>query len=140
MPCQNCLVQKNKLNLNGFGKKWIFSEIQTFLSELKKRSVIAEHQHQQSYMLPITPVLSQFPFIGVCNLSDLYAIFRFEPMHALSVGILKMLRDCLVSYLSDSMRFSAAMKYCFFQSMPSLEISKTVLELLKELFKQPEEE
>lgn len=47
------------------------------------------------------PVLATFPFIGVHPCNDIYEIFRFDPMHNVFLGILKILHNCMSRMLSD---------------------------------------
>lgn len=53
-------------------------------------------------MLTTAPILSIFPFAGVHPSVKLYAIFRFEPMHVLSLGVSNMIKECLVNILGDA--------------------------------------
>lgn len=52
-------------------------------------------------MIPLPPVISKFPFVGIHPLFDIYSIFVFEPMQNLSLHISKLLKEFLVSYLKD---------------------------------------
>lgn len=46
--------------------------------------------------------------VGIHLLADIYAIFRFEPMYALSVGVSRLLKERLINLLSDDEATTAA--------------------------------
>lgn len=51
-------------------------------------------------MQSLLPILSSFFFVIIHSLVDMYAVFRFEPTHFLSLGISKLLKDCDLNMLS----------------------------------------
>lgn len=61
-------------------------------------------------MLPMSPVLTELPMAGVHSLVELYRIFRFDPMHVLSLGLSRLLKECTSTSPRDEyMRTSAMM-------------------------------
>lgn len=91
-------------------------------------------------MLQIPPVFRLFSFIGLHSSVDLYAIFRFQFLHALVLGISKMLKECLYSYLWDVSRFISAMEYRSSEPKPYSMVRKTVLKLLTDLLQKIDSE
>lgn len=83
-------------------------------------------------MLPIAPVFSKFPFIGVHSLVEIYAIFRFEPVHMLLLGSSKLVKEWSVLYLSDLSRVSSAIRYRYSQPKTFCVICRTVIKPLNE--------
>lgn len=75
------------------------------LSCSAKRSA-AEGEPAELSIFLLLPVPHSFPFIGIHSCVDIYAIFRFEPMHPVSHGISRLLEECLVNYLGDCERTS----------------------------------
>lgn len=55
-------------------------------------------------MHPCLPILDRFPFAGIHPSVHVYVVFRLEPMHVLSLGISKLLEECVLNMLSDSER------------------------------------
>jgi len=69
----------------------------------------AKKQLYNMSMLEIAPVLSKFPFVGICPCVDSFAIFRLEPMHPFSLGISKLIKHCAYNMLLDESRKSSSM-------------------------------
>lgn len=45
-------------------------------------------------LLPHTPILYTFSFVGITRCVDFYFLFRVEEMHLFSLGISRMLKGC----------------------------------------------
>lgn len=60
-------------------------------------------------MLPVPPVLHNFPMVEVHPSVDIYAAFRPEPMHVLSLCVGRLLKECLVHMLSHDEESTNAM-------------------------------
>lgn len=56
------------------------------------------------------PILVRFPFGETHPSVDIYAIFRFEPMQILSLGVIRMLKECLWNMLSDDIITTNALR------------------------------
>lgn len=85
-------------------------------------------------------MLNQFPLLGVLQSLDVYASFKFEPMHTLALGLSKMLGEYLFSCLSDADNKSFAITYQSGQPRPYEAIKTSVLKLLNSFLKKKEEE
>lgn len=60
-------------------------------------------------LLPVPPVLHNIPMVEV-NLSvGLYAVFRVWPVHALSHGVNRLLKECFMHMLCDNQKTTNAM-------------------------------
>lgn len=55
-------------------------------------------------MLPVLPVVSMFPFMGIHPPFDVYANFRFEAKHCISEGIGRLLKERVVLTLGGDNR------------------------------------
>lgn len=47
------------------------------------------------------PVLADFPLVGIHPYNDVFAIYRFESMYHIPLGLSKMLQNCINWILSD---------------------------------------
>lgn len=70
------------------------------LSCLKKRSA-ADDELAELSKLSLLSALHLFPFIGVHPCDGIYAIFRLEQIHTLSLGISWLLKEYLGNYPDD---------------------------------------
>lgn len=61
-------------------------------------------------MLLIVLVLSKFSFMGTHPCVNLYAIFPFEPKQCLSLGVEKMLKECVVLIPGDENRTATSIR------------------------------
>lgn len=52
-----------------------------------------------------------FLFVGIHLSVDIYAIFRFEAMHYLSLGFDEMFKDCIVLMLGDDSKLTSDVRY-----------------------------
>lgn len=55
-------------------------------------------------------MLFNFPFAGIYPTIDIYSIFRYKPMHGISMGVGRMLKKFIVYMLWDEQRQSSAMR------------------------------
>lgn len=55
----------------------------------------------QKSILPIPPVHPKFPFVGIEPVSDMYNLFKIEPMHSFWIGISSLLKGCATTKLRD---------------------------------------
>lgn len=108
-PCFRCLVRKGNLADGLCGETRTLAHTKQLLTGLERGIDSVMEDLKQFSMLSIPPVLSAFPMIGVHPCVDIYDIFRFEPMHNLSLGVSKMLKDCATIMLRDENRTSPAM-------------------------------
>lgn len=60
-------------------------------------------------MLSLPLVLSKFAMIRITDCVDIYAILRRDRMHALSLGIRSMMKECTTSMIEDSTKTSSAL-------------------------------
>lgn len=95
------------------------------LTEIERSSPFVEKS-----MLPLLPVLSKFPFVGIQPSVNIYAMIQFEPMNGLSFGVGKMLKECIVlmlgsetitcfsvGYTNGNMRLFRSLKQTFLSTL-----------------------
>lgn len=112
-PCRKCMVMKEKLYLSSqFSKRNARKTQQTMKSTFQKSSTAKEVEQYfaEESMLPLLPVLFSFLFAGIHFTLDIYGIFRYKPLHCLSLGIEGILKECIVYLLDDDQRPSPAMR------------------------------
>lgn len=68
------------------------------LHHLKNGFFEAQAKTQHFSMLPVSLVINIFSFVVVETSVDLYATFRFEPLHAHSFGISRKLNELFLKY------------------------------------------
>lgn len=96
---------------------------------------------QQFSISQIAPLLNGSPFVGAGTFSRLYAILQIEPLRALSLDVLKMLKECYLLHLLDSSRYTSAMIHKSAQHKQCNQIRKavqTVLKLINKVSEQAE--
>lgn len=132
-------MQNKWFNTNQLKKKMNFVRNTQHIIWGEKETQLANNKPQQRSMLPIDIDLSQFPLIGIHISVDIYAIFRFGPMHLHLIGISKLLKECLVLNFSDRSWVFSAMRYRSSQPNSICAMRKSVLKLFNELLKIAEE-
>lgn len=132
-PCHVCLVRKENLPFSCTATARSVHETEIMLSKLKQQTPGIDEEFQRKSMLSIPPLLSTFPMMSIHSSVDLYTLFRFEPMHNLSLGISKLLKECCVLMLKDSERTSPAMCTMTGVPRPFNFIRKEVLHTLNKL-------
>lgn len=55
-------------------------------------------------------MVANFPFVGIGALENHYSIFKVEPMHMFSLGIIKLFKECLIEMLGDPIRKLIALR------------------------------
>lgn len=53
-------------------------------------------------MLPLSPVLSSFPFAGIYISVNIYSISWDGPMHCLSLGVGRRIIECIIYFVGDN--------------------------------------
>lgn len=53
---------------------------------------------QQNGRIPMIPVLQKCPFFRIHSSVDIFAIFRFQPLHFLASEVSKTLKECMFGY------------------------------------------
>lgn len=86
-------------------------ECKQLLSKIDNECLVGEQMLQNYLMLKSPPVWHHFSFVRVHQSIEVYAIFRFEPMHLFSLGLSKMPKERFFNYLSDQYRTSLALTY-----------------------------
>lgn len=74
------------------------------IKNIHKNSAASEASNERLYdqvLLPVAPVLCYFPFVGVANCVERYAIFRIEPVRRFSFGMNRILKKCLWKFPGD---------------------------------------
>lgn len=134
-PCHVCLVRKEDLPFSCVGTGRSLKDTSIMVSRLNVRSPGIEEEFQSKSMLSIPPILSQFPCMSLHPSVDIYTLFRYEPMHNLSLGISKLLKECCVYMLKDTERSSPAM--CTMAGLPRSfnTIRKEILHCLNKLLR-----
>lgn len=61
-------------------------------------------------VVPGDPDLVSVPFARIHEGVDVYVIFRFEPLHNLSLGVSRLLKKFICNMLGDKSRETGAMK------------------------------
>ncbi|NJK52916.1 MAG: hypothetical protein HC936_08975 [Leptolyngbyaceae cyanobacterium SU_3_3] len=132
-PCHQCMVRKDKLHLSSQFPRRCIQHSRDMMERASSTSLMGRDLEQffgEESMLPLLPVLSDFPFVGTQPTLDIYSIFRYEPMHCLSLGVGRTLKECIVHMLGDEQRVSSDMR-CQNGTMKSFKsIKRTVLSTL----------
>lgn len=79
------------------------------------------------FMLPIKPIIIDFPFMGIKPCVDIYSIFGKKPIHLLSMGISKMLKSCASEMMKNDSQSSSSFR-------TARGIHRTVLVLRRKVF------
>lgn len=66
---------------------------------------VEDYFHKNS-MQKVPPVLVSFPKLAIHPSVDMYAVFRYEPMHNLSLGVSNILKLLLFTIVKDCYRTS----------------------------------
>lgn len=111
-PCYVCLPFRGANYCEQIFQKRTAKHI---IDLLRKRDAGSEQKEIEKWfgelsMHPMPPVLLPFPFVGIVSCVDLYLIFRVEPMHTLSLGIINLLKECVIGLSSDAERRTGATK------------------------------
>lgn len=59
-------------------------------------------------MLLVLPVFHTFSLVKVYHSVDIYAVFKVESLHMLSLGGSRLLKECLINMLSDDKKTTIA--------------------------------
>lgn len=89
-------------------------------------------------MLSWPPVLSNFVMVGITPCMDVYAIFRYEPMHDFSLGITNMMKECYINMLGCWTKTSSALVMTSRVPSSFLAIKRTVLARLNGFLQKTE--
>lgn len=129
-PCRVCFI--GKLQVTNFvrSKRWCLQETIVLLNYFKRCSRQAEEKLQNLSMLSIRPVLSEFPLVGIHSIVDIYRIFRFQPLHNLSLGASSLLKKLLTAVFLDSSRQTTFMMAGGGNTRTFKQIRKYVFNLL----------
>lgn len=106
--CHDCLIKKQNLAINRTARQSYMRLCESPFLRIQAGFSIAEQKVHEFSMPPTPPVLHHFPFFGVCESVEIYTTFLFKPFHCLSLGLSKILEECLyrdLSYLKK--RFTA---------------------------------
>ena len=129
-PCHRCLVGKESMScVTDVAERSVGNNLKMFHS-LKSGDEEVTNNFKKLSMIPVPPVLNSFPFVGIHPSVDIYAIFGFEPMHNLSLGISKLLKECTVSYLKDDKRVRTSIETLSGEGRNVSLIRKSILSLL----------
>lgn len=110
-PCYSCLIRKEDFHTNKYVKSRGLGESMKLLSDCRSEWTIAQQKIAELSILKIPPILQDFPLVRVHESVDVYALFRFEPTHCLSLGLSKLLNECHYNYSSDSNRSSTSVTF-----------------------------
>lgn len=58
--------------------------------------------------LPMDPVFVTLPFVWIHRSVDVYAIIRFQPLHNLSLGVSRLLKECIWNMVGGESRETRA--------------------------------
>lgn len=86
--------------------------------------------------LLLLSVLLKFPFASIHLFVDIYKIFRFEPMHCLSLEDEKMLKECIVVMLDDETIVSPSVRCANQNVRPVRSLKHTNLPTLNTFLRQ----
>lgn len=137
-PCHNCLDGKDQLLFSTHGEPRTVERTLAMMKDLGTGDERTVEQFKQLPMISIPPVLSHFPLVGIHPCVDTYEIFKFEPMHSLSLGVSKLLKECCAAMLSYASRNSSAMRTAAGTCRPFNHIRRSVLSLLNEFLRETE--
>lgn len=107
-PCCRCLIVKDLLSGCVCGDPRTLSSTLSILRRFHAGDDLAAATLSAQSMLPLPPVLSNFPMVGIHPVVDIYRIFRCELLHILSLGASRMLKECTVVMMKDESRKSSA--------------------------------
>lgn len=127
LPCHNCLFNKNEFALNKRVIGRFLSDTLTYLTRVEIGFAAPKERIQNKSMYLISPVLPEFPFIGLHIFIDTSKIFRFESLISLFFGISQLLKEYLSCCSSDQLQTSNAMRYQYLQSKL---LAKSTLDLM----------
>lgn len=116
---------------NRTAQKRDLSSCKSLLLRLQAGFCIPEQNVCELSLLPIPPVLHDFPLLRLHESVDTYAIFYFEPLHFLSLGLIEVLKKCLYRYFSNPDSRSTAPNNTSRDPKPFYVIQKRVLNWLK---------
>lgn len=111
--CHECMKMIEKLHMSTHFLKRNAQKTQELMKSASQKSLTAKELEQyfaEESMLPLSPVLPNVLFAGAYLTVDIYSIFRYEPMHSLSLGVGRMLNEYIVYSLGDDRRLSSAMR------------------------------
>lgn len=95
--------------------------------------LLATTQHS---IHPGMPVLPYFSFFGTYSDFDIYALFDVDPMHILSLGICRLLKECLLTKLGDVERTPVDIKTELGSSKTFKYVKRFVLQCLNKILKK----
>lgn len=86
-----------------------------------RKSYVAEANKElvEKSMNSLPCFLEAFPFVGIAKVLDLYQIYSFEPLHALHIGISKLLKALIYDRLGDKTLASKALGNKLFTTVRS---------------------
>lgn len=97
-----------------------------------------EEALRQNLMLPVLPVLSSFPFVGIHKSVELYSILRVDSMHVRPLGVSKMLKECLTNTLGDDTITTDVFKNAKGEAKSYKQIKGNFLHVLNAFLKETE--
>lgn len=105
--CHLCIVKSSKLeSFTKYARRTLrkTKNLLNNIQENSKASEAAKESLKDQYLFPVAPVPFKFTTFGVAHCVNIYAIFRIEPMHLLSIGICGMPKEYLWNFLEDCNR------------------------------------
>lgn len=137
-PCHRCNVSRDQMPFSTCERYRCTEESRQIIKAIDGNVATAFDKLKQMSMLPLLPVLSSFPLVAIHPCNDIYNIFRFEPMHFLSLGISKMLKECAVEMLKDENRTTSAILSRAGEPRTFKFVRKRVLRCLNEFLRDVE--
>lgn len=107
IPCHLCDVEKGNLSSYTRAPRRYWEYIRELISshiQSKKHTSHPAPPLEEISLKSLSPFIVDFSFAGMHGSVDIYEWFKFEPMHNLSLGIRRMLKECLWNLLSDETR------------------------------------
>lgn len=101
------------------------------LIKASKRLMLAQESIAEFLVLPIPTVSHRFSIMNAHASVDIYAGFRLESVHGLALGLLKVLKECLVNYPLDPSIVATTIRYRSGQTKPFRRINMFTPNLMK---------
>lgn len=134
-PCCFCMVQMVVFSRNKYVTNRSPVHCLNALLDRRNGFVIAQQKGSKLVIVPIIPVLHDILLVDIHEVGDIYAIFCYEPLHFLSLGVSKLLKECLFNRLSDPHKSSKSITFSFWKQKMFPMIKKLVFGQLNWILK-----
>lgn len=109
-------------------------------STRKRKREEAESLLKESSLAGIAPALTAFPFLGLCSDLELFALYLYEPLHNLHLGISKLIKLACAGRLTDKELRTSAMAKNRSKTRSFVSARAAILSAANEILRQLEKE